>query len=103
MDIGKLRECILADKYQWRKHTLVRLTQRGVPQETILEVVKNGEVIEDYPEDEPFPSCLILGWVQGKPYHVVIALDFEGPMAYIITAYEPSPNKFGPNFKTRRK
>lgn len=103
MDIEKLRRCILAGRYQWRKHTLVRLAQREISQETILEVVKKGEIIEDYPEDEPFPSCLVLGWVQGRPYHVVIALDFEGLMAYIVTAYEPSPDKFRPDFKTRRK
>lgn len=25
----------------------------------ILDAAKNGEIIEDYPADKPFPSCLI--------------------------------------------
>ncbi|HHT9120770.1 MAG TPA: DUF4258 domain-containing protein [Candidatus Hypogeohydataceae bacterium YC41] len=103
MDLEKLRRCIREGQYQWRKHTLLRLAQREISQDIILEVVDKGEIIEDYPEDKPFPSCLILGWVQGRPYHVVIALDLEGFMAYIITAYEPSLDKFEPDFKSRRK
>lgn len=72
-------------------------------QENILKVILNGEVIEDYPDTKSFPSCLMLGLVSGKPYHVVVALDTEGSKAYIITAYEPSLDKFKPDFKTRRK
>lgn len=103
MDIEKLRKCILTGRYQWRKHTLVRLAQRKILQETVLQAIKKGEIIEDYPEDKPFPSCLILGLVKDRPYHAVIALDSDDFMVHIITAYEPSPDRFGPDFKTRRK
>ncbi|MBI5180412.1 MAG: DUF4258 domain-containing protein [Nitrospirae bacterium] len=103
MDIEKLRRCIKEERYEWRKHTLIRLDERNILQERVLEVILNGEIIEDYPDNKPFPSCLILGFVSGKPYHAVIALDAEDPMAYIITAYEPSLNKFEPDFRTRRK
>ena len=61
-----------------------------------------GEVIEDYPQNTPFPSCLILEWVKGKPYHVVASLDETIGMGYIITAYEPSLDKFQSDFRTRR-
>lgn len=103
MDVEKLRKCIREESYEWRKHTLIRLDERNILQENILEVVLNGEVIEDYPDTKPFPSCLMLGLVSGKPYHVVVALDTEGSKAYIITVYEPSLDKFKPDFKTRRK
>lgn len=32
----------------------------------------NGEVIEGYTE-EPCPSALMLGFIRGSPYHVVVA------------------------------
>jgi len=69
----------------------------------VLEVILDGEVIEDYPEDHPFPSCLIFEMVWGKPFHVVISLDNQNQKAYIITAYIPTLDKFGPNFRTRRE
>ncbi len=58
---------------------------------------------EDYPQDRPFPSCLIFKMIEGKPYHVAVSFDSEYKKAYIITAYNPSLDKFEPDFKTRRK
>lgn len=102
MDLAKLREAVKAGKFEWRKHTLARLARRDIPQRVIIEVIMKGEIMEDYPQDSPFPSCLILGWVKDKPYHVVVSLDESTSMGYIITAYEPSLDRFEPDFKTRR-
>jgi hypothetical protein len=52
--------------------------------------------IEDYPDDNPFPSGLFFGWQQDKPLHVV-------PEVYVITAYEPDQEHFEADFRTRRK
>ena len=62
-----------------------------------------GNVIEDYPEDRPFPSCLMVRLIEGKPIHVVVSLDEKENSAYIITVYEPSLDKFDPDYKTRKK
>ena len=36
------------------------------------------EVIEDYPGDQPYPSCLVFGRPQsGGPLHVVRWIDFH--------------------------
>jgi hypothetical protein len=38
----------------------------------------SGEVIEDYPDDQPYPSCLVFGRTQsGGPLHVVRWIDFH--------------------------
>ena len=103
MNVDKLRLCIKEEKYEWRKHTLIRLNERNIAQVKVLEVILNGEVIEDYSDDTPYPSCLMLGWISSKPYHVVVAMDEKVPRAFIITAYEPSSEKFTSDFKTRRK
>ncbi len=61
----------------------------------------NGEVIEEYGSDKPFPSCLI-AQVKGTPLHVVAAIDADAGVGYIITAYRPDLDHFEPDFKTRR-
>jgi len=35
--------------------------------------------------------------------HVVAAMDEERDEAYIITVYEPTPDKFEADWKTRRR
>ena len=43
-----------------------------------------GEIIEDYPDDFPHPSCLVFGYaVNNKIIHVVVSMDKEniGPHA----------------------
>ena len=67
-----------------------------------LSVLLDGEIIENYPDDFPFPSALILGWIGGRPLHVVVALNEDARMVAIITVYEPSTEYFEPDFKTRK-
>jgi hypothetical protein len=39
-----------------------------------LEVLHAGEIIEEYPDDTPYPSCLILGrTASGRSLHIVCA------------------------------
>ncbi len=82
---------------------MVRLAERNISQNVVLEVILKGEVIEDYPEDRPFSSCLIFKVVKGKPFHVVVSLDEQNQKAYIITAYKPNLDKFESDFKKRRR
>lgn len=103
MDIRELQGAIRTGNFEWRKHTLIRLAERNIAQDKILEVILNGEVIEDYPQDKPFPSCLIFKVVEDIPYHVVVGYDAVNKRTYIITAYNPTLDKFELDFKTRRK
>lgn len=103
VDIEKLRNAIKEGSFEWRKHTLIRLAQLGISQDIVLKVILEGEVIKDYPEDKPFPSSLIFKMIESEPYHVVVSFDIESRKAYIITVYEPTLDKFEPDFKTRRK
>ena len=62
----------------------------------------DGEIIEQYEDDMPFPSCLILGRSSlGKPIHVVLSTD--GNYIYIITAYYPDELKWRDDYKVRRR
>jgi hypothetical protein len=56
----------------------------------ILASVLDGEIIEEYPDDKPFPSCLILGeTADGEPVHSVWAYNEEIRWAVLVTVYRP--------------
>lgn len=82
-------------------HSRKRLMERGIKFADILNVIEKGEIIEDYEEDYPFPSCLILGESKDKKIHIVVSIN-EG-MIYLITAYIPDPLKWENDFKTRKE
>ena len=98
----ELRQALSIGRFEWRQHVLQCLAERGIRQAAVLEVLRAGARIEDYPEDTPYPSALFLGWVDGKLLHIVVALDAQSQWAYIITAYEPDPEHFAPDYRTRK-
>ena len=54
-----------------------------------------GEIIENYPDDFPYPSCLIYGMTSsGDPVHSVWAHDCESRIAVLITVYRPDPERW---------
>ncbi|MDQ6631261.1 MAG: DUF4258 domain-containing protein [Verrucomicrobiota bacterium] len=103
LDLLKFREFVTAGKIEWRKHVLQKLAERGISQQAVREVLLKGERIRDYADDKPFPNALFLGYVSGKPFHVVAACNEAGEQVFIITAYEPSLEIFEPDYKTKRK
>jgi len=66
----------------------------------IRSVIKEGEIIEDYPDDVRGHSCLILGFALGRPLHVVCSPKDD--YLAIITAYLPSDQEWEDNY-TKRK
>ena len=47
----------------------------GSQPKDVKAAIAYGEIIEEMPDDEPFPSCLILDFVGGQPVHVVLSQD----------------------------
>ena len=89
------------DKIVLTQHSRKRFAERGISVLDILEVIETGEVIEQYPGDFPFPSCLIMGKSEEITIHVVASIN-EG-MIYIITAYVPDISKWNNDLKTRKE
>jgi hypothetical protein len=68
----------------------------------ILVSVFYGEIIEDYPNDWPYPSCLIYGdTFGGEPVHSVWTYNAKNRWAAPITVYRPDPNRWS-DWRTRR-
>lgn len=83
-------------------HAAKRLEQRDISIEDVMNCIIQGEIIEQYPTDYPFPSCLILGIsVSGKFLHSVIGSNQS--QLWIITAYYPDINKWSEDFKARKE
>ena len=103
VDLAVLREAVAEERIQWRRHVLEKLAERGIQQEAVREVLLKGEKIRDYTQDRPFPSALFLGYIGGKPLHVVAACDGITKQVFVITAYEPSLEVFESDYRTKKK
>jgi hypothetical protein len=68
----------------------------------VRQVIAQGEVIEDYPEDPRGHSCLMLGFGSGgRALHVCCAPKDD--YLAIITAYVPDENEWSEDFRVRVK
>lgn len=86
----------------FRVHAVQRMFERGVTVDDVRLVLTTGETIEDYPDDTPYPSRLVLGWTALRPLHVVVAANTPAQEIIVITVYEPDPNRWEGDFKRRR-
>ncbi len=84
------------------RHAFERMFQRGIDPDAVIQVVTNGEVLADYPDDQPFPSALMLGFHGGRPIHAVVARDPAAGDCYLVTIYRPDPAIWDEAFKKRR-
>ncbi len=76
--------------------------ERNVSVEDVKMVVSNGETIEDYPEDKPYPSRLVLGWSGTRPLlHVVVAHNLSDNEIVVITVYEPDLELWEADYRRR--
>jgi hypothetical protein len=84
-------------------HAIRRMFQRGVGRDAVNAVISDGETIAEYPDDSPYPSRLLLGLVEGRPLHVVVAWDAGTDRCIIVTVYEPRHEQWEPGFRKRRE
>ena len=69
--------------------------EREIHKIDVINAINNGKILEEYPNDYLYPSCLILG----ENMHIVCGIGKE--YLYIITVYYPDEGKF--EDKVRRK
>ena len=92
LDILELRKLCIPKNIRITLHAAKRLEQRGIFLKDVISCIMNGEIIEQYPDDYPYPSCLILGMsIEDKYLHVVIG-NHESDL-FLITAYHLQASK----------
>lgn len=95
MILEEIRKAIHENNYRVTDHADEEMGEDNLSLGDILESVVNGEIIENYPKDFPFPSCLILGKNRsGENIHSVWACDESKRMGILVTAYRPDSGKW---------
>ena len=90
------------DQVLFRVHAIARMFQYSVSEEDVRQILLAGEVIQQYLEDRPYPSRLVLGWHGSRPIHVVAAYNVDDRETIVITVYEPDPDQWEPDFRRKR-
>ena len=66
-------------------------------------VIRSGKIIASYPDDEPYPSFLMLGFENDTPIHLAIDQNEKTGDCYVITVYFPKSDIWQAGFKKRRE
>jgi len=96
LHIDDIRVFCSDDNIFLTEHLLTRMRQRNIKLKDIKHAIAEGEIIEQYPDDYPFPSCLI----NSNEIHIVCSIGEE--LLYIITAYRPSPEQWEAGGRKRK-
>ncbi len=103
MDIKWIIDAIHSKKLRITDHAYEEAESDGLSYDEIYASVLNGEIIEDYHDDKPYPSCLILSHTQKRdPVHSVWGYNLDNGWAVLITVYRPDPKRWI-DWKKRRK
>lgn len=104
--LEKIQHCFEHDKVLYSRHAKFEMEDEKfgiIFDNDIDHAIADGVIIEEYPEDKPFPSVLILGETAVcRPIHLVCAYDGNEDTTIIVTAYQPDPEQWYQN-RERRK
>jgi hypothetical protein len=103
MDIESIIDAIFQDRIRISDHADEEAEADELTFDEIYFSVLHGEVIESYPTDKPYPSCLIFGKTfSGNPIHSVWAFNEENKWAVLVTVYRPDPIRWT-NWRKRKR
>jgi hypothetical protein len=92
---------VTSPKLVFSAHAIKRMIQRGITDADVASVLAAGEIIESYPDDTPYPSVLLLGFVAGRAMHVVAADRPDAAETIVITVYQPDRTLWDATFRKR--
>ncbi|PJB50301.1 MAG: hypothetical protein CO103_02690, partial [Chloroflexi bacterium CG_4_9_14_3_um_filter_45_9] len=102
MEISDLITAIQAGRIRITDHADEEAQDDNLNYDEIFFSVVQGEIIEQYGKDRPFPSCLVYGCTfEGEPVHSVWAYNEQTRWAVLITVYRPDPERWI-NWRKRR-
>ncbi len=92
MDIEEIKAKVRVNKYVYTHHAEI---ERKVDKLTFVQVeiaILNGKIVEQYDDTGRGESCLVMGFAEDIPIHIVCG--WRGEKISIITVYIPRPPKF---------
>lgn len=91
------------DRIGFSRHALQRMFERGVTPAEVHAALLAGDVIEEYSDDKPWPSTLLLAVVDDRPLHLLVAKDPATQHCQVVTVYEPNPAEWSSDLRSRRR
>jgi len=79
----------------------MRMGQRPIQSNTVVDAVDTFEIIEAYADDKYLPSYLVRAVAEHGVFHLHVATDVEGDNVRIVTAYVPDPREWDHDFRRR--
>lgn len=95
-------KALICNKVIFSGHSIQRMFEREISVENIKQIIKTGLIITSYEDDKPYPSYLLLGFINKKPVHILVAKNKEENICIIITVYIPDKKLWNKDFKTKR-
>jgi len=102
MDIKDIIEAVQTERVNITQHARIEAREDDLVLDEIFAATCRGRVIEDYPRDRPYPSCLVHGETDaGDAVHSVWAYATDSQIAILVTVYRPDPERWI-NWETRK-
>jgi hypothetical protein len=92
MDLARIQANIKTDDYVYTSHADIERKADDLTLKQVETALLNGRILEQYPDTGRGESCLILGYADNLPIHIVCG--WRGDQVAIITVYIPGPPKF---------
>ncbi len=93
MKIEEIKEKIQHDEYEISFHAEKERYDEDITISDLETAISDGEILEEYLDDPRGQSCLILGYSQNRPIHIVCGHTSINWIR-IITIYIPKPPKW---------
>lgn len=92
MDVETIKAKIRQREFVFSLHAEEARMDDNLTAREVIDAILNDEILEQYPDTGRGESCLVLGFVDHKPIHIVCG--WRGDLLAIITVYIPSPPHF---------
>lgn len=92
MDIESIKAKVQRDEYVYSSHADLERKADDLTLHDVESAILNSEVLEQYADKGRGASCLILGFSDDIPIHIVCG--WRGSKVVMITVYVPKPPKF---------
>lgn len=93
MDFQDLKEQFRHGNYEISFHAEKERYAEDISLSDIEAAIANSEILEDYPHDPRGGSCLVLGYAEGRPIHIVCGYTSTKSIR-VITVYIPKSPKW---------
>ncbi len=101
MDIEEIQAKVRANQYVYTQHAEIERIAEELKFTEIEDALLNGQILEQYPDTGRGESCLIVGFSNDLPIHIVCG--WRGDKVALITVYIPRPPKFIDPWTRREK